>query len=108
MSLQDVKLLLGLQDNSEKDDQLTLIISMVERQLASRFGDAGIPDGLDYVVTEVAITRFNRLGSEGMTQESVEGHSVTYGTNDFAPYESVIQAHLNKETGPVKGRFRFV
>ena len=32
-----------------------------------------IPDRLEYIVEEVAVKRFNRVGAEGMSQESVDG-----------------------------------
>lgn len=107
MSLQDVKTLLGIAD-FDLDDKLTLIISMVERQLLARLDAEEVPTELDYIVTEVAIMRFNRLGSEGMASESVEGHSVTYGNTDFNAYESQIEAYLNKTRVPTRGIVRFI
>ena len=42
-----------------------------------------VPDRLEYIVEEVAVKRFNRVGAEGMTQESVDGRSNTFQANDF-------------------------
>ena len=107
MSLQDVKTLLGI-ESFDLDNQLTLIINMAEKQLLARIDETAIPSSLDYIVTEVAIMRFNRLGSEGMQSESVEGHSVTYGNTDFNAYESQIEAYLNKTRTPTRGIVRFI
>lgn len=107
MSLQDVKTLLDLQSD-DKDNQLSLILSMAEKQLLARVDETEIPPALDYIVTEVAVMRFNRLGSEGMASESVEGHSITFGTSDFKAYESEIQAYIDKQNVSTRGVVRFL
>ena len=110
MSLQDVKTLIGIDDNS-KDDVLSLIIRNAELQLMGRFQElelTAIPEALDYIVTEVSIIRYNRLGSEGKSQESVEGFSSTYTNNDFTAYESAIESYLNSFRKPQKGVIRFI
>lgn len=110
MSLQDVKTLIGIDDNS-KDDVLNLIIRNAELQLMGRFQElelTAIPEKLEYIVTEVAVVRYNRLGSEGKTQESVEGFSSTYSNNDFMAYESAIESYLNRYRPSKKGVIRFI
>lgn len=110
MSLQDVKTLIGIDDNS-KDDVLSLIIRNAELQLMGRFQElelTAIPEALEYIVTEVAVVRYNRLGSEGKSQESVEGFSSTYMNNDFMAYESAIDSYLNHYRPSKKGVIRFI
>lgn len=110
MSLQDVKTLIGIDDNS-KDDVLNLIIRNVELQLMGRFQELElntIPETLEYIVTEVAVIRYNRLGSEGKSQESVEGFSSTYTNNDFMAYESAINYYLDLYRPSKKGVIRFI
>ena len=89
MSLEYVKSLTG--DNP----QVEVIYSKIAERLLHRIKDTEIPLELEYIVDEATIRRFNRIGSEGMKSESVEGHSVTYIDEDeLAPYESVIVAYL--------------
>lgn len=89
MSLDYVKSLTG--DNP----QVEAIYSKIAERLLHRIKDTEIPLELEYIVEEATIRRFNRIGSEGMKSESVEGHSVTYLDEDeLAPYESVIVAYL--------------
>src|SRR5699024_10798453 len=112
MSLQDVKTLLCIHDNS-RDDLLTLIITNAEKQLLSRLvvNDEPllvVPPELDYIVTELAVMRYNRIGAEGAKSESVEGKSVTYNDNDFLPFESTIADYLNRFNVPKKGVVRFI
>lgn len=89
MSLEYVKQLTG--DNP----QVEVIYSKIAERLMHRIEDTEIPLELEYIVEEATIRRFNRIGSEGMKSESVEGHSVTYLDEDeLAPYESAIVAYL--------------
>jgi hypothetical protein len=92
MSLEYVKSLTG--DNP----QVEVIYSKIAERLLHRIKETEIPLGLEYIVEEATIRRFNRIGSEGMKSESVEGHSVTYIDEDeLAPYESAIVAYLEAQ-----------
>ena len=89
MSLEYVKQLTG--DNP----QVEVIYNNIAERLLHRLEATEIPLQLEYIVDEATIRRFNRIGSEGMKSESVEGHSVTYLDEDeLAPYESAIVAYL--------------
>ena len=92
MSLDYVKQLTG--DNP----QVEAIYNAIAERLLIRLDETEIPLSLEYVVDEATIRRFNRIGSEGMKSESVEGHSVTYIDGDeLEPYESVIVAYLEAQ-----------
>ena len=92
MSLEYVKSLTG--DNP----QVEAIYSKIAERLLHRIKETEIPLELEYIVDEATIRRFNRIGSEGMKSESVEGHSVTYLDEDeLAPYESAIVAYLEAQ-----------
>ena len=89
MSLDYVKQLTG--DNP----QVEVIYNNIAERLLHRIKDTEIPIELEYIVEEATIRRFNRIGSEGMKSESVEGHSVTYDMSDVLdPYESAINDYL--------------
>jgi hypothetical protein len=72
--LNDVKLLLGLQTDDEK---LDTIVRLTESRLKTLLSVQIIPDELEYIITEVSIKRFNRIGSEGVQTHSVEGESMS-------------------------------
>ena len=89
MSLDYVKSLTG--DNP----QIEAIYNNIVERLLHRIKATEIPLELEYIVDEATIRRFNRIGSEGMKSESVEGHSVTYDMSDaLDPYESAINDYL--------------
>ena len=110
--LDDVKLLLGI-DGDERDELLSLLIANAETQVLGRLQGLDlvpktVPDTLAYIIPELVVARFNRIGSEGLSQESVEGYSATYNANDLSAYESVIEDYLNQIRVPKTGIVRFI
>lgn len=107
--LEDLKSYLGIpSDNTDKDSTLKLIISTATARLSEKLGGVEVPESLDYIVREVSIKRYNRLGSEGMSSHTVEGESSTYSDNDFAEFEDEIQSYINRNKTAVKGRLMFL
>lgn len=107
--LNDLKLMLGIDAaDSSLDSKLTLIVSTVRARLQMLLGDIEPPESMDHIVMEVAIIRFNRIGSEGVSSHSVEGESLQYGENDFAAYMDEINAFLAAQKESARGRLRFL
>lgn len=106
--LDKIKLLLGM-DGNELDEQLELILSNTGERLKLLLGGVSeIPEALAYIVVEVAVARFNRIGSEGMSSHSVEGESISFSDDDFAGYKADIEAYLDEQSGTKRGRVRFL
>lgn len=57
-----------------------------------------IPDDLTWILDEVIVRRFNRIGSEGYSSQSVEGHSVSFSTNDFQEFLNDIHSYYEPDT----------
>ena len=94
--LDDLKLMLGIDsDDIELDDKLNLIISNTTSRLKLLLGGIEPPDDMNHIILEVAIIRFNRIGSEGLQSHSVEGESQNYSEDDFAQFSDEIQAFLD-------------
>lgn len=79
---------------------------MASRLLARLPGDVTVvPKELEYIHVELIVRRFNRIGSEGMKTESLEGHSATYddGLSDFQEdIVAWIHAHQEQTLGVVR------
>lgn len=103
--LDDLKVLLNLTDTS-KDELLNTLISLKGRKLSNALGGVIVPIELEYIITELVINHYNRLGNEGIAATSVEGISTNYidSTNELEPYNEVIAKYLNEN----KGKFRFL
>lgn len=107
--LDNLKLLLGITDY-DRDELLEHIIALTESRLKRKLGGVEtVPEELNYIVEEVSIIRFNRIGSEGLASHTVEGESLTFADSDFDAFKEDIQDYLNsKDENPKKGGFRFL
>lgn len=106
--LQNVKAVLGIQDNLQ-DQVLTIIINNTKSHLKvwlKKHAELDeIPSELNFIIEEMVINRFQKLGSEGMKSESVEGRSVTYREDEFKPYLSILETYIPKQDGSGKVMF---
>ena len=107
--LANLKLLLDLTDSDvELDVKLNLIIEQSKKKVLAYLPNVAlVPDELSYIVLELSVVRFNRIGNEGMTNYSQDGESITYGV-DMSNYEDDIQAWLLKQDGNERGVVRFL
>lgn len=107
--LEDVKELLGIQENdTAMDTRLGIIISATTKRLKVLLGGMDVPEDLSYIVTDVSIVRFNRIGSEGLSSHSVEGESQSFANNDFEPYMEDIQSYLDSQKDAKRGKVQFL
>lgn len=110
--LDKLKLMLGLTDCDEQTTaRLEQIIEIISSRLCILLNTSVVPAELEYIVVEVAIARYNRIGSEGVHQHTVQGESMNWNTeDDFAPYLDELQAWLDAQDDPstTKGRIRFI
>ena len=105
--LNELKLLLGITDDS-LDAKLKLIISTATARLRVLLGGIEPPESLEYIIREVSVIRFNKIGSEGMKNQTVEGESMTFDENDFSGFMDEIQAFLDTQKESVRGKVRFL
>lgn len=109
MLLDDFKTLLGVDNtDADTDRKLNLILDSVTDRLKLLVGGVEPTPALNHVIVEVAVIRFNRIGSEGMSSHSVEGESMTYQDSDFDGYKDEIDAFRESQVSMKKGRVRFI
>ena len=107
--LNDLKLMLGIDaSETDQDEKLKLIIKSTTGRLKILLGGIDVPEELNHIVREVAIIRFNRIGSEGMASHTVEGESQNFTDGDFDGFASEIQAFLDTQRNSTRGRVRFL
>ena len=107
--LANLKLLLDLTDSeTELDVKLDLIIEQSKKKVLAYLPNVTlVPDELSYIVLELSVVRFNRIGNEGMTSYSQDGESIAYGA-DMSNYEADIKSWLLKQAGNDRGVVRFL
>lgn len=109
--LEKILKLLGLENpTTAMRDRVETIVELTEQRLMLMLGQSTIPEALSYVVVEVTIARFNRIGSEGLSSHSVQSESMTWSDDDFKPYLNDIQTWLDAQEDPRtnRGRVRFI
>ncbi len=109
-----IKTLLDIKDDLQ-DSVLDIIVENVTSHLLGKLKRVDksikeVPKELDYIIEEIAIRRYNRIGTEGMKSESVEGHKVDFYEldKDFTPYEEIIIDYEDEPTEPKRGKVMFI
>jgi hypothetical protein len=96
---ENVKIIVGIEDDLQ-DSQIDRLIANVEARLLvwlkQNAGLTGIPEELMFIVEELVVNRYNKIGSEGMKSESIEGRSVSFTEDDFKPYQSILETYIPK------------
>jgi hypothetical protein len=107
--LEKLKKLIGIAaEDTEKDETLNLILEFTKQRLQVKLGGVEPPASLEYIIIEVAIIRFNRIGSEGLASHSVDGESLTFSDKDFDGFTDEIQDWLDSQKESTKGKVRFI
>lgn len=103
-TLDNVKTILSITDDKQ-DKLLQVLIDNTEKRLLSLLPatETVVPSGLSFIVDEVTVKRYNRIGAEGMQSESVEGRSSTYRDDDFSEYLSTIERYYPKQSTTKRG-----
>ncbi|MDM8100939.1 phage head-tail connector protein [Oceanobacillus oncorhynchi] len=105
-----VKTVLGIQDNLQ-DPVLEVFTENIRSLLLGKLRIVNktietVPSELDYIIEEITIRRFNRIGSEGMKSESVEGHKIDFYDLDkeLDPYMDIINDYGDDDSKPKRGK----
>lgn len=75
------------------ETRFLFLINSIQQE-AGIISTPAIPDPLKWIIDEVIIRRFNRLGSEGYQSQSVGGHSITFSADDFQDFMMDIRSYL--------------
>ena len=54
------------------------------------------------------VKRFNRIGSEGLKEHSVEGETLKFDTMDFEEFRNDIDSYLDSKNEKHEGKVRFI
>ena len=96
--LNRIKTLLGITDN---DELIYEIIGLTKSKILNYINKEELPKELEFILVELSIQRYNRIGSEGISSESVDGKSVSY-EDDFENYKTYLDDYIfrnNKNKG---------
>ena len=96
--LENIKIKLSITDDSE-DDLLELLLNDAYNYMMIYF-DGEVPTELQFVMENVAVKRYRRLGAEGISIEKIDVLSTTYESgDDFAEYIPIMTKYKENKSG---------
>ena len=98
MLLNRIKTLLGIPDNDELIYEIT---ELTKSKILNYINEVELPLELEFVLVELTVQRYNRIGSEGIASESVDGKSVSY-EDVFENYKPYLDDYISRN-GKSKG-----
>ena len=108
--LKKLRDMLGIEEaDSQLSKRLEWILDSTRARLSVLFGGIEFGTDLNYIIVEVSIVRFNRIGSEGTKSHTVEGESMSFRDSDFDEYKDDIRAYKeSKNIDRAKGGILWV
>ena len=102
MLLNRIKTLLNVEGNEEL---ITEIVNITEDKILNYINASEMPIELEFVLIELSVQRFNRIGREGIASESIAGKSVSYD-DDFTGYKHYLDDYISRNS--VKKGYRLL
>lgn len=94
MYLERIKLKLGITDK-EQDDLLMVLLGDAKDYMSIYIESKEIPAELEFIIEEVTIKRYRKLGSEGISTEKIDVLSTSYKSDDFYEYKPLMKLYKN-------------
>ena len=107
MTLDNIKILLGL-ENDEKDEVLTVLLTNAVSTINVYLGVTELPQELNFVAEQLAIIKFNKLGSEGIQTEKIDVLSTTYQADELASFKAVLDIYKANNNLATTKRIKFL
>ena len=98
MLLNRIKTLLQINDN---DELIYEIVEITKEKILNYINKEELPKELEFILIELSIERYNRIGSEGIASESVDGKNISYD-DSFENYKTYLDDYIfrnNKNKG---------
>ena len=92
MLLNRIKTLLNIEGNEEL---ITEIVNITEAKILNYINATEMPVELEFVLIELSVQRFNRIGSEGVASESIDGRTTSY-EDDFESYKQYLDDYMSR------------
>lgn len=106
--LQEVKNLLNLSEDDSRDELLKSIINIIYSRLLNYTGYMQLPKQLHWIIIELACSRYNLLGSEGVHSELNEGIQYIYDRNLLDEYREELDRFLSHNPPSHLKKFRMM
>ena len=94
MLLNRLKTLLNIEGT---ENVIYEIVNITESKILNYINATEMPKELEFVLIELSVQRFNRIGSEGIASESIDGKSVSYD-DDFTGYKHYLDDYISRNS----------
>ena len=108
MTLDNIKILLGLEEDDSQDEILTILLSNAVSTINVYLGVTELPQELNFVAEQLAIIKFNKLGSEGIQTEKIDVLSTTYQSDELASFKAVLDVSKANNNLATTKRIKFL
>ena len=99
MTLDNVKVLLSLTDDSSQDELLTVLLNNAVSTIILYLGVADIPAELTIRAEQMTFIKYRRIGAEGIDTEKIDVLSTKYIADDLKPFISMLDRYKDNNLG---------
>ena len=107
MTLDNIKILLGLEDDSQ-DIILAILLTNAVSTINVYLGVTELPQELNFVAEQLAVIKFNKLGSEGIQTEKIDVLSTTYQSDELASFKAILDTYKANNNLATTKRIKFL
>ena len=108
MTLDYIKILLGLEDDDSQDEVLTVLLTNAVSTINVYLGVTELPNELEFVAEQLAIIKYNKLGSEGISTEKIDVLSTTYQADELASFKTILDSYKANNNLATTKRIKFL
>ena len=99
MTLDNIKVLLSLTDDSSQDKLLTVLLNNAVSTIILHLGVEDIPDELTFIAEQMTVIKYRRIGAEGIDTEKIDVLSTKYIADDLKPFISMLDRYKDNNLG---------
>ena len=99
MTLDNIKVLLSLTDDSSQDKLLTVLLNNAVSTIILYLGVEDIPDELTFIAEQMTVIKYRRIGAEGIDTEKIDVLSTKYIADDLKPFISMLDRYKDNNLG---------
>ena len=99
MTLDNIKVLLSLTDDSSQDELLTVLLNNAVSTIILYLGVEDIPDELTFIAEQMTVIKYRRIGAEGIDTEKIDVLSTKYIADDLKPFTSMLDRYKDNNLG---------
>lgn len=102
---QTIQTILGVASTDTEEIALVdILIEQSTAKICAYINASLVPAELNFIIIELTIERYNKIGAEGLASESIEGIQYSYAnTFDLEPYTTYLDRYVSKSSG-----FKFI